>query len=381
MGRRAQGAGGLRRRGDRWQSSAVDPRTGKVRWRTWPAGMSQRAVERAHQGFVVEVRGGRVPVSGRMSLEAWLERWLDTRRHDMTAATWRRHQTSTRMLSAAMGAIPLADLDAPTVISVLRGLRRADGRPAAQATVQAARSTLSAACRDAVAGGVVPSSPVSAVRLPRGSRAQRPVPTTEQVHRLVDLEDDPLWRACWEILVGTGCRIGEARSLRWADVDVPGRRLVIARTMTVDDDGVSTPGVATKTGRSRVVGLDDRLAQALSGWRAELASAGLWRAAADAFVLPSARARSGAVSPSAVADAWRRAAVRAGMAEGVTPHAVRHWMASTLMAAGVAPQLISTQLGNSIAEIVSRYGVFAPADAALAVTRNLPPRAGSATEG
>lgn len=379
MARRAQGAGGLRRRGDRWQSSAVDPRTGKVRWRTWPADMPPRKLERAHQAFVAEVRGGHVPADVRITTAAWLDRWLDVRFHDMTTATHRRHRTSAQMLSRVVGALPLGDLDATTVAEVLRGLCRADGRPASPATKQACRSTLSAACRDAVVWGVLPSSPVPAVRLPRSPRRDRPIPTTEQVHRLCDLEDDPLWRVCWEILVGTGCRQGEARGLRWADVDVPGRRLVIARTMTIDATGGGAVGAATKTGRVRVVGLDDRLAQVLSQWRSGLASARLWRARDDAWVLGSDWSRSGSVSAAALNRAWRAAAVRAGMAEGVTPHAVRHWMASTLMAQGVAPQLIATQLGNSIGEVVARYGIYAPSDAALSVTHLLPSRAGSVT--
>ncbi len=55
MTRRPQGAGGLRERNGRWQSSTRDPRNGKTLWRTWPHGTTRRQAEKLHTEWLAEV--------------------------------------------------------------------------------------------------------------------------------------------------------------------------------------------------------------------------------------------------------------------------------------------------------------------------------------
>ena len=76
----------------------------------------------------------------------------------------------------------------------------------------------------------------------------------------------------------------------------------------------------------------------------------------------------------AAGRAFRHAVERVGADAAITPHAVRHWFASTLTADGVPAQLIAAQLGHSINEVQSRYGAHAPAHLMLDVASRMPAR-------
>lgn len=370
--RRPQGSGGLRRRGESWQSTITDPRTGRTRYRTWPSSMTVRQVERAHADWVADVRNRRAG-DRQLTVGQYLERWLE-RRPDMSPQTLARHTTSVRAISRQLGAVRLAELDGLLVAEMLTDMRRKDGRPVSAATVKAVRSTLSSALADAVAWGLVSTNVAQHARLPRAARTTRATPTTEQVHALCDGEPDPLWRTLWEVLAGTGCRPGEALALRWGDVDLPGRSLTIARTMTVDRRSITVVGDRTKTGTVRRVTIDEHLVGVLAGWRAVCAGHDLAMAKPEAHLFASQHSRSGVVSSTAVGKAFLAAVERVGADTAITPHAVRHWFASTLMADGVPAQLIAAQLGHSINEVQSRYGAHAPAHLMLDVASRMPAR-------
>lgn len=365
MARRPAGAGGLRRRGDAWQSTARDPRTGKQLWRTWPTSMTQRQIERAHHAWVAEVVGGRA-ADRSATVAGFLDRWLAVVGPTMTPSNLAKRTSNVRTIARYIGAKRLADLTTLDVLELLAAL----GETRQPATVRAIRGTLALACRDAVAWGVLPTNPVSAARSPRVAAVERPVPTTEQVRLLVATEPDPMWRLLWTVLATTGMRQGEARVLRWRDV--ADDAVTVSRTMAKDQRGSEVIGATTKTRRARRVGMTPQLAAELRSWRQHCASVGLDLVRPDAPLFPGRSQRTGVISATSLRTAWEAARVRAGMDDGVTPHAIRHWVASSLMAAGVAPQRVAATLGHSIEEVTRRYGVHSAPDAALDVVALIP---------
>jgi len=76
--RRPQGAGGIRERNGRWQSSTRDPRTGRTLWRTWPHGTTRRQAEQLHREWLAEV-GQRRPADRTLTVAGYLASWLDVR--------------------------------------------------------------------------------------------------------------------------------------------------------------------------------------------------------------------------------------------------------------------------------------------------------------
>jgi hypothetical protein len=75
----------------------------------------------------------------------------------------------------------------------------------------------------------------------------------------------------WRLLAATGMRRDEALALRWWDVDLDPGRLVVRRSVGVvkaEGAGERLVEGPTRTGRSRVVGLDSGTVAALRAYRA-----------------------------------------------------------------------------------------------------------------
>lgn len=368
MTRRPQGAGGLRERNGRWQSSARDPRAGKTIYRTWPAGTTRRQAERLHTDWLAEINQRR-PADRTLTVAAYLASWLDVRAGDMSGATHPRHTANVRILDRELGNVRLAELEPLALQGTFAKL--AGGYSAR--TVRSIASTASLAFGDAVRWGRLPTNPMAAVRLPRPPvQADRATPTTEQVHAICSSEPDPLWRTAWEVLAGTGARPGEVLALHWRDVNLPERTLTIARTVTRASSSGETVGDRTKTGRTRTITIDAHLAAALAAWLVELGSFELARVRADAPLFPAARNAERPAPYHVLAERFRAAVRRVGADEAVTPHAVRHWFVSTWMAQGLPAQTIAEHCGHSIAEVLRRYGKHAPASALAEVATKMP---------
>jgi len=96
-----------------------------------------------------------------------------------------------------------------------------------------ALSMLSAICRVAVKGGVIPANPCIGVDVPRGREADPAARSLSvaEVRRLLDaLPMSGPYRRFVLALLYTGCRLGEVAALRVSDVDLPSRVIRVAQT-------------------------------------------------------------------------------------------------------------------------------------------------------
>jgi integrase len=69
--------------------------------------------------------------------------------------------------------------------------------------------------------------------------------------------------------------------------------------------------------------------------------------------------------PAHYRDLYGRAAAAAGCAWS-TPHALRHYAASSMIRAGASAAMVAAVLGDSIATVLDTYVHFFPSDADLA---------------
>jgi integrase len=132
------------------------------------------------------------------------------------------------------------------------------------------------------------------------------------------------------ILLLTGCRKGEALSMRFADVDLT--------TGTW-----SKPAASTKQKRDHVVPLSAPVRQLLAEIRG--------RQPDGEFVFPSARAAEHRVN---LKGAWKAICKAAGIV-GLRPHDLRHSFASQLASGGASLPLIGALLGHTNAATTSKY--------------------------
>ena len=139
-------------------------------------------------------------------------------------------------------------------------------------------------------------------------------------------------RAILTILIYQGLRRAELLGLQLGDVDLDGMMLLVRRG---------------KGGRSRLLPLAERAADALTDWleiRPDCTTAAL-------FVTRGGRSMS-------VVDLqrmFRRTVDRAGLREGITLHTLRHTFATMLLREGVDVRTLQRLLGHASIETTALY--------------------------
>lgn len=153
-------------------------------------------------------------------------------------------------------------------------------------------------------------------------KPERPLPrylSEEEVRKLIKAAEEmgPREAALIKLLYSSGIRISEATELRWCDVDLRGRKLVIK------------PG---KTGEGRIAFFNEEAAIALGKWRLRTR----WPNDTDRVFLVR--------NPMSLTLLVRKIGERAGIY--VTPHMLRHSLAVHMMKAGISLRIVQEVLGH-----------------------------------
>lgn len=234
-----------------------------------------------------------------------------------------------------------------------------------------------------VRGGICRADPTIGIPAPRAPRGlPKPLPV-DDCHALLDAEPQGAAaegaagaasaaqgsaategaaalrdRAMFELLYGTGVRVGELVALDVRDVDLHG--------------GVVR--VWGKGGKERVLPLPGQARQALARWLA----ARRHRGALAEPLFPSLRGRRGAapgrLDPRDVRRRLRKRALEAGLPGRVHPHRLRHSYATHLLDMGADLRAIQELLGHASLSTTQRYTAVS-AERLVAVYDRAHPRA------
>jgi len=135
---------------------------------------------------------------------------------------------------------------------------------------------------------------------------------------------------CLKLLVFTGMRSGEAKGLRWENVDLEGRRVHLPDT---------------KSGKSQIVVLSPEARDILEACRE-------FRAGGNPFVFPG-QGVGGHLTD--LRGCFQRSRDRAGLGGDVVIHTLRHTYASLLANSGVDGRVIQESLRHASSRTTQRY--------------------------
>jgi integrase len=164
------------------------------------------------------------------TLAEWLDEWLnDIKAKDGTQpSTLDRYRLVVRLgLVPALGKIRVDKL---TVRDVQRFLT-AKGDTSSPGGVAKIHAVLRAALSDAVRFELVSRNVAKAVKLPSSAAAERRVPTPEEIRQLFAAAEGDRLGEVFRLAVLLGLRRGELLGLRWTDVDLEERFLVVRTTI------------------------------------------------------------------------------------------------------------------------------------------------------
>lgn len=182
--------------------------------------------------------------------------------------------------------------------------------------------------------------------LPRKGRRVLSVITTAQLQQILDVSP-PSWRLAFCLAAYAGLRAGEVRGLRWRDVDLTGRLLVVRHSRS---KGVTT---APKSGDERPIPIAAALHDLLVTHR---------RGNGDGNGgLVATTGKGQPWGESGLLQAFRRAQAKAGL-DGWRFHDLRHYFVTALFGGGGSAPAVQALAGHLHLSTTQRYAHVVPGD-------------------
>jgi integrase len=238
------------------------------------------------------------------------------------------------------------------------------GRLPRRATLQSLLKTLGAVMRLAMLDGIVPTNPVTGLRLPPDLSDPPTVWSTEQVRQFLALTAHTRYATLWRVLFATGLRRGEALGVTWADVNAERATISVRRSLQAHSRSGNYHYGPPKTRLSRrTLSVDPGTLDALAAWRtrqdAEFARRGESVTPADPVFTTVAGTP---MLPSCVSDAWRAAVKKTGLPR-MRLHDIRHTHLSHLLGAGEPIVHVAARAGHGSAyQTLTTYAHLIPGD-------------------
>lgn len=320
---------------------------------------SKKHAEMLATQWELELRStGYVGVGNAPTIDDVAARWLDRIDADAELEEWTRYgyrKTYTRDIAPRIGGRRIAAVTVRELDDFYRDLATV-----APSAPRYAHVVLRAIWKEAVRLGVVSSSPLGLVSLPKRRVAPKDWPTMGDVGRVIEAAwaKEP-WRGRFVIVaVGTGARRGELTSMRWSDV--------ASGTWLIDKAVAAVPGHRMrvkdpKTHQRRPVPLHPDVARSLSEqreWLEVRASDAGVRLVDDPYLWCGLADGSAPFKPDWLSHVVRIAAKEAGVS--ATLHDMRHAFASVLVNSGEAITNVQRLLGHQSS--VTTLSVYAHGD-------------------
>ena len=242
--------------------------------------------------------------------------------------------------------LPLSAINNLAVTKLLADLREAGNSRSRMRNIQCViRSVLKAALEHEL----VDEIPTQPKLLKVGSTIQQAF-TPEQIEKLLE-KAHPALQLALSLASFAGLRAGEVRALRWTDVDLRRKELIVR--FAKDREVIDTP----KSGHARKVPLTPRLVTLLEE---ATRKTGLDVVALSRWGKPWS-------GPGLVA-AFKRAAKRAGI-EGFRLHDLRHFFVTSLFRSGSSGPVVQALAGHNHLTTTQRYAHVVEEDKAAAIGR------------
>lgn len=367
----------FRRRGKKWSYTVdigIDPATGRRKQQTGGGFATRKEAEQALRDVLSSVDRGTHVGRTSMTVGEFLDEWLLTTKPRLRETTWYSYSVAVKRMAKEIGAVKLqaiTPLQIEKVYAKLLDSGGHHGQPLAPKTVKNCHIVMHRALADAERLGLVARNAAHSAKSPVARRKEMATWTAEELARFLELSADDRMHAAYVLLATAGMRRGEVLGLRWSDVDLDGRRLSVAQTLTTINDQVFVG--PTKTIRSRRnVALDVETVAVLRAHRRRqsedrLAIGEGWDGSNDLVF----RDCDGApLHPDRFTRAFKRLVATSGLPELRGPHGLRHTWATLALQAGVHPKVVSDRLGHAtIAVTIDTYSHVAPSlDASAADT-------------
>ncbi len=342
--------GHMRKRGKAWEIVAyagVDAE-GRRKYLRRSVRGTKREAERELARLVVEADEHEGETVGEL-----LERWFEIAESSWTPWAVVQHRSvidcylKPRIGDVAVRSLGVHDVD--LLYAELRASGGRRGKSLSPATVRRIHAVLRRALQQGLKWGWLTTNPAALATLPKETAPEIVPPSPSDMARLLALAEteDPDLHCYLRLAASTGARRSQMCGLQWRDVDLDGRSILFARGVVDGPNGVVLKG--TKNGRAYRVAIDESVTDLLrshadrSQVRANQAGISI---AGRSFVFSFEPDGAKPWRPDGVTNRFGRLRRAAGL-EHVRLHDLRHYVATTLLAAGVPISTVAGRLGHA----------------------------------
>jgi integrase len=339
-------------------SHGSDPKTGKRRQFRKAGYATKREAQSKLAELKTKLDKGTYTAPSKIMLSEYADQWLKRRQttgRGLRATTLAPYERYVRDIAASkLGEMKLTDIKRIHINQFAADLTEA-GRGAV--TVRRILARLTTILNSAVKDELISSNPALGADKP--VLGDGPVKVWEPEHVREFLQRSARHRLgpLFEIAVMTGLRRGEVTGLRWADVDLEARKIVVRHNRVTVDGKVSEQTTKTRAGL-RQVPLSDVAVASLLAWQLrqgqEAEQAGeAWQG--DGHVFTNELGHP--LDPAYVTRLFRKLCLKGEPLPPLSFHGLRHCAASLMLASGADIAVVSKLLGHaSIAVTADVYG-------------------------
>jgi integrase len=327
-----------------------DPQTGRRRrkWHSFKGTKREAQVETAR--LIAAIQGGTYLEPSKTMLAAYLDRWLDHMRSQISPKSHARYSELARKnIAPLLGSVVLTKLKPAAISSAyakaLTEGRRKGGGGLSPQTVTHMHRILKQALSQAVKWELIARNPADAVDPPKTVRGLMNTYDLDQTAELIEAMRPTRMLVPTLLAVLCGMRRGEVAALRWKSVDLAAGRLAIVES--AEQVGSKVRYKMPKNGKGRTLVLSANLVDEFRTHRLrqaeELLRAGV-RLSDDTFVV--AKSDGSPLQPDTLTQDWFRKLSNTSLPR-IRFHDLRHAHATHLLCAGVHPKVASERLGHS----------------------------------
>lgn len=236
-------------------------------------------------------------------------------------------------------------------------------RPLSDGSIRVVHSILKGALNRAVRWNWIAVNPIAFVEPPAVPPPKPSPPTADEAARIINHAwTDPDWGTLIWLAMILGPRRGELSALRWQHLDLDRGSITVERS--IGQLAGATWEKDTKTHQQRTLSLDENTVEILNAHRdrcAERAAKLGGRLHGTAYVFSLSPDGSTPTRPNTITQRYGRLARRLGIDTHF--HALRHYSATELIAAGVDVRTVAGRLGHGGggATTLRVYSAFRPA--------------------